>query len=439
MNAIALSASQPWFDRERLSQINGFAVILAGSGVLFITGMLWSVPAVIGAGAAGLCMSFRAVEQQRVEQQRFDGPRQTQLRQLATRLLLGAGRYTPEGSIAESAGKTTRRLKPFEPHDENDDDEEPNYQMPTSIDSTGELVEAMLATDRYALLLRPETTAHLSRDQFHQATETLDEQMSLVPAGTVLTGVAAERATLGQEASAYLLKSGAEGVVRVEACYLDRWTVTNRQFQNFVDSGGYEQLEFWAEEALPAIFDFVDTTGQTAPRYWIDGNYPEGEGRLPVVGISWYEAVAYARWVGKRLPTDAEWTKACAWPIEAGGGRIAQRRYPWGEAFNADLANLWCTGRGGPAPVTDSPDGATVGGLEQMVGNVWEWTASTLDESTPSAAAFPSALRSVRGGAYNTYFENQATCHFQSGEHPLARRPNIGLRLALSLDAIVGA
>jgi iron(II)-dependent oxidoreductase len=86
--------------------------------------------------------------------------------------------------------------------------------------------------------------------------------------------------------------------------------------------------------------------------------------------------------------------------------------------------------------VDDYPDGATVGGVEQMVGNVWEWTTSTLDETTPQAVRFPSALRTIRGGAFNTYFENQATCHFQSAEHPLARRSNIGIRLAISMETL---
>ena len=90
--------------------------------------------------------------------------------------------------------------------------------------------------------------------------------------------------------------------------------------------------------------DFVDQTGAPGPRYWSDGQYPAGEQRLPVVGVSWYEAWAYARWVGKRLPTDAEWTKAGAWPVESAPGRIAQRRYPWGESFDVRRAHLYGSG-----------------------------------------------------------------------------------------------
>jgi iron(II)-dependent oxidoreductase len=77
-----------------------------------------------------------------------------------------------------------------------------------------------------------------------------------------------------------------------------------------------------------------------------------------------------------------------------------------------------------------------VGGIYQLIGNVWEWSSSQLAESMPPSVTVPAALRSIRGGAFNTYFENQATCHFQSGEHPLGRRPNIGFRLAVPMASL---
>jgi iron(II)-dependent oxidoreductase len=86
--------------------------------------------------------------------------------------------------------------------------------------------------------------------------------------------------------------------------------------------------------------------------------------------------------------------------------------------------------------VDEHPDGISVGGVYQMIGNVWEWSSSQLAESMPPNVTVPAALRSIRGGAFNTYFENQATCHFQSGEHPLGRRPNIGFRLAVPMATL---
>lgn len=411
-------ASTSYFDaRTRL-------VIAVASALAVVAGVGLGQPAIVGAGVVGLLVAGRLIEQYAA------GPCGV-LKETTDRLISGRRHHatTPGAAKAPPAPPTNGNMTyqaPLQPR--------PRIATPTT---TSGLVEEMLRTNRYALLLKPETVAHLSQDEYLRVIRALDERMSITPEGTVLIGMAAERATLGEALAGVSLNPDKnDSVAYVGPCYLDRWTVTNGDFQHFVDAGGYEQLEFWPEEALPALFDFIDSTGAPAPRYWADGRHAAGEERLPVVGVSWYEAVAYARWVGKRLPGDAEWTKASAWPIESAPGRIAQRRYPWGESFDARRANLWCAERGGPAAVDEYPEGATVGGLEQMVGNVWEWTANSLDEATPASVSFPSALRSIRGGAYNTYFENQATCHFQSGEHPLSRRKNIGIRLALDMAGL---
>jgi iron(II)-dependent oxidoreductase len=266
-----------------------------------------------------------------------------------------------------------------------------------------------------------------------RAVRRLDEAMALVPGGRVLLGTLAEQSgTLGNMAEMDP-KLVQRNMVQVEPVYLDRYCVTNEEFQQFVDAGGYEQLELWHEESLPAMLDFVDQTGAPGPRFWSDGQYPSGEGRLPVVGVSWYEACAYARWVGKRLPTDGEWTKAGAWPVEAAPGRIAQRRYPWGESFDIRRAHLYGSGHPGPVAVDKYPGGMSVGGVHQLIGNVWEWTATPLAELGDKTLHVSESVMSIRGGAFDTYFENQATCHYQSGESALSRRPNIGFRLVLPI------
>ena len=115
-------------------------------------------------------------------------------------------------------------------------------------------------------------------------------------------------------------------------------------------------------------------------------------------------------------------------------GRIAQRRYPWGESFDVRRAHLYGSGHSAPVPVDEFPGGTSVGGIHQLIGNVWEWTSTPLADAADPTLHVSESVMSVRGGAFDTYFENQATCHFQSGEQALARRRNIGFRLALPMS-----
>jgi formylglycine-generating enzyme required for sulfatase activity len=369
----------------------------AVAATAFLCGLLWQSATLLGGGAVALCIV---------------------LRRLNVR------------SEIQSPGKRRSEERPYS---EQPPVHQRLQQNPSPV-STDALVDELLATRRYALLLRPETKQHLTQLHVVRAIRQLDESMALVPAGRVLLGQLAEQSHQACGPTDTDHKLIERNLVGVEPVYLDRHCVTNEDFQRFVDSGGYEQLEFWHEEALPALLDFVDQTGAPGPRYWVDGQYLSNEHRLPVVGISWYEAWAYARWVGKRLPTDAEWTKAGAWPVESAPGRIAQRRYPWGESFDVRRAHMYGSGQRGPVAVDEFPGGTSVGGIHQLIGNVWEWTATPLCELSDSSLHVSEAVMSIRGGAFDTYFENQATCHFQSGEQSLSRRRNIGFRLALPMS-----
>ncbi|HEX3601650.1 MAG TPA: SUMF1/EgtB/PvdO family nonheme iron enzyme [Lacipirellulaceae bacterium] len=378
----------------------------AVAGTVFACGLFWQNVALLGGGAAVLCLVLRQI---------------------------GA-----PSAVQEAPRRRNDRSDSHAPNEEQTTAESPRVldrlQSNLSPLSTDALVDELIATRRYALLLRPETKQHLSQIHIVRAIRQLDESMALVPAGRVLLGQLAEQSHSAcgpADSDAKLIE---RNLVAVEPVYLDRFCVTNEEFQRFVDAGGYEQLEFWHEEALPALLDFVDQSGAPGPRYWIDGEYQSTEGRLPVVGISWYESWAYARWVGKRLPTDAEWTKAGAWPVESAPGRIAQRRYPWGESFDVRRAHMYGSGQNGPVAVEEYPGGTSVGGIHQLIGNVWEWTSTPLDELSDSTLHVSESVMSIRGGAFDTYFENQATCHFQSGEQSLSRRRNIGFRLALPMS-----
>jgi gamma-glutamyl hercynylcysteine S-oxide synthase len=149
--------------------------------------------------------------------------------------------------------------------------------------------------------------------------------------------------------------------------------VSNAQFLEFVRADGYARDELWLAEGLA----WRRRTGAKAPQYWSerDGEWGERrfdrwvplEAHLPIAHITWHEAQAYCRFAGRRLPTEAEWEFAAGGP--------EKRRYPWGDAAPApERANFHGAER---APVGAFAPGDTPAGCRQMMGNVWEWTAST--------------------------------------------------------------
>jgi iron(II)-dependent oxidoreductase len=398
-----------------LVQIAARWSIVAIAVSVFVCGFLWQNANLLGVGAAILCFTLRRAWDRGTNNAPDHSQKNTK-----------RGDTRDFRSVREdvSEGQPANESNPF-------DGSSPRNFPPKTTDA---LVDELLVGGRYALMLRPETKQHLTQHQIMRAIRQLDEAMALVPAGRVLVGQLAELSNSACGQTEIDPKLTRRNLVMVAPIYLDRFCVTNAEYQRFVDAAGYEQLEFWHEEALPALLDFVDQSGAPGPRYWSDGQYPPEDQQLPVVGVSWYEAWAYARWVGKQLPSDAEWTKAAAWPVESAPGRVAQRRYPWGESFDVRRAHLYGSGHGAPVPVDEFPGGTSVGGIHQLIGNVWEWTSTPLADVADPTLHVSESVMSVRGGAFDTYFENQATCHFQSGEHALSRRRNVGFRLALPMS-----
>jgi iron(II)-dependent oxidoreductase len=279
------------------------------------------------------------------------------------------------------------------------------------------MTRQLVAHDRYVFVLLNEAADDIAEVDTRPAWDALAAQMALVPTGTVPV----------------VHTNGAEVSMEVAAFFLDRHAVTNRQFQRFVDAGGYDNLEIWPQEVWPSLMKFTDRTHRPGPRDWENGRCPPSRADHPVVGVSWYEAAAFAAWSGKRLPTAAEWQKAGGWPEHLSGGSC--HRYPWGDVFEPARANLWSSGRGQTLPVGDCPHGATPNGIYQMTGNVWEWLADPLDTIPCHPDETFSAWRPMRriiGGAYDTYFPAEATCQFITGQAELDRRDNIGFRCALS-------
>lgn len=198
--------------------------------------------------------------------------------------------------------------------------------------------------------------------------------------------------------------------------------VTNGEFQAFVDEGGYEHEAFWDPEG----WAWREQNDAHHPVYW----RPDGPGpnpgkwlvrrfdqifplpvNEPIVHVNWFEANAYCRWAGLRLPTEAEWEAAALGEKTADGALAAtKRRYPWGNtAPDATRANLDARALG-PVDVGALADGDSAFGCRQMLGNVWEWTADTFNpypEFKPDAYKEYSQMlfgdtKVLRGGAWTS-------------------------------------
>lgn len=208
--------------------------------------------------------------------------------------------------------------------------------------------------------------------------------------------------------------------VEVAPFSIARAPVTNADFAAFVDDGGYERRELWSE----AGWQWREQQDLQAPVYWRRDDAGRWEERAfdrwrplaphqPVVHVSWYEAEAWCRWAGRRLPSEAEWEVAASREPSADGRSLApgKRRHPWGDTPpDAGLANLdgWRLGR---LDVAALPGGDSAFGCRQMLGNVWEWTASSFGPFPGfqpdlyrdySAPWFREGRYVLRGGAWAT-------------------------------------
>lgn len=184
--------------------------------------------------------------------------------------------------------------------------------------------------------------------------------------------------------------------VSLDAYWIDRDEVTNEQFARFVKDEGYDKREFWTEEG----WQWKTADNRAKPRYWDDPDWNQAD--QPVVGVVWFEALAYCRWVGARLPTEAEWERAAGWDTD----RQEKYIYPWGNDWDPARANTVESALGTTTPVGHyCPEGASPVGACDMVGNVWEWVSSTYmpypyrpDDGREDLEAH--GTRALRGGSW---------------------------------------
>lgn len=254
----------------------------------------------------------------------------------------------------------------------------------------------------------------------------------LVPGGPFAMGTSTEPWALDNERPAHHRL--------VPPFYIDTTPVTNADFQRFIADGGYEEQRWWA----PAGWDMVRGNGLSAPLFWRReggqwlrrhfGTVEPVPADEPVLHVSWYEADAYARWAGRRLPTEEEWEKAAR--HDPASDR--SMRYPWGDADpTPERANLGQRHLR-PAPAGSYPAGESPLGVRQLIGDVWEWTSSDF-LPYPGFAAFPyreysdvffgGDYKVLRGGAFSV---DEVACRgtFRNWDHPVRRQIFSGFRTA---------
>lgn len=215
----------------------------------------------------------------------------------------------------------------------------------------------------------------------------------------------------------------------LDTYWIDRYPVTCSQYSRFIEAGGYQTRSWWSTEGWQWLQDYpVDR-----PLYWCDA--PEWANH-PACGISAYEAEAYARFAGKRLPSEAEWEKAASFNPHSPIVTV----YPWGDRLpepHCANFNQWV---GHTTPVDTYPMGVSTLGCYDLLGNVWEWTASPFEpyrkfQSYPyagySQTYFDGRHRVLRGGSWATRPWGLRNS-FRNWYHPWVRQIFSGFRCAAS-------
>lgn len=211
----------------------------------------------------------------------------------------------------------------------------------------------------------------------------------------------------------------------ISAFSIDRYPVTVAAFGAFIADGGYRSARHWSREGNL----WRSENAVISPRFWDeDGWQAYLVPNHPVVGVSYYEAEAFAAWRGARLPREAEWEKACA-------GRRGCH-HPWGEELDADRAAMRTVGPRGTIPIGTFPRGRSSYGVSDLVGCVWQWCADAVDEDAEWDDEDPfvdpvryadDTPRVTRGGAWNT-LPWSICCTAMNGYPPTARFSNVGFR-----------
>jgi formylglycine-generating enzyme required for sulfatase activity len=228
-------------------------------------------------------------------------------------------------------------------------------------------------------------------------------RMRYVPGGAFAMGNTGQ----GDDAALGMDEEKPQHAVTLSGFWIGKCEVTRGQYRRFIKAGGYKKPAYWS----PAGRAWLKDAGRVEPDSWaadVEWANPPGPFKQtdehPVIGINYFEAEAFCRWAGLRLPTEAEWEKAARW--DGQGTRI----YAWGDDWDVNLSNnandtLYPGGQ--TAPVGKYPQGASACGSLDMIGNVWEWVSdwygaeyyATSPGTNPQGPA-TSDLRVIKGGSW---------------------------------------
>ncbi len=250
---------------------------------------------------------------------------------------------------------------------------------------TPEATTETAQTDTNAATVEPDPTP--------EPAPKLDVEVVLIPAGPF---------TMGSDSGDP--EDAPARTVDLPAFEIDKFEVTNDDFALFVADTGY-----------------VTSAEQDGGQGW--RRYTEGKGNHPVVKVTWDDAVAFCEWAGKRLPTEEEWEKAA----RGDDGRT----YPWGETFSGDMANVKDTALRGTTAVGSFPGGASPYGVEDIGGNVWEWTATwfkAYEGSSDDNPYYGERFRVTRGGAWFEEPQQVTTFNRNAADPAITANDDVGFR-----------
>jgi len=285
-------------------------------------------------------------------------------------------------------------------------------------------------------------TVELARlaDYAPAGVQALPEPVKPAPTGLELVEIPAGECMIGAPSDGFAYDNERpRHRAHVGAYRIGRTPVTNAAYLAFVESGGYERREWWSDEGWvwKEQNDIASPGGWTADHgaEWRLGRLEPLDPHRPVIHVAWFEADAFARAHGARLPTEVEWEKAATWDQLRG----AARALPWGTdplvpGVHANVDQLGSR----PAPAGVYPRGASPSGCLGMIGDVWEWTESRFDAyrgfvahpyKEYSEVFFGADYRVLRGGSWATR-ARVATPTFRNWDYPQRRQIFAGLRIA---------